>query len=179
MVKSPLRIVWIAAALAAGLLVAPIFERTVAAGAPLQRIVSMHDACDAESFNAAVGPGTCLRNGGVQFDDFIGQILRFQSVGGWHFGPPQTDAKLGDTFVAVNKGGEVHTFTEVDDFGGSIIPPLNALLGNPDVPAACQALEDDDFVAPGGTYTETLDEKGVKKFQCCIHPWMHLVATVK
>src|SRR5215471_15419693 len=127
-VTSPRRIIWIPAALAIGFCVAPIVERGVAAGAPLERVVSMHDSCDPQSFNAAVGPGTCLRNGGVQFDDFIGQILRFQSVGGWHFGPPQTDAKVGDTFVAVNKGGEVHTFTEVDDFGGSIIPELNALL---------------------------------------------------
>jgi hypothetical protein len=39
--------------------------------------------------------------------------------------------------------------------------------------------EPDDFVQPGGTYTEKLDEAGTKKFQCCIHPWMHLTATVK
>jgi hypothetical protein len=38
-------------------------------------------------------------------------------------------------------------------------------------------LEADDFVAPGGTYRETVDHAGHLKFQCCIHPWMRLEAS--
>src|SRR5690349_8292067 len=36
-------------------------------------LVNMHDACDSTTFNAAVGAGTCGRQGGVRFDDFIAQ----------------------------------------------------------------------------------------------------------
>jgi len=179
-IKSPLRIIWCPILLLIGLLAAPVFERAVvAAGPQLERVVTIHDACDPVSFNAAVGPGTCTRNGGVLFGDFIAFLTAHQSIGGWHFGPSQTAAKVGDTFVAVNQGGETHTFTEVDDFGGGIVPPLNVLSGNPVPAPECLALEDDDFVAPGQKYRETLDEAGTKKFQCCIHPWMRLEASVR
>ena len=178
-VASPIRVIWIPVLLACGLLAAPLLTRGVKAAATTDRLVTMQDACDPESFNALFGPGTCLRNGGVRFDEFVAQLLKHQSVGAWHFAPTFTNVKEGDTFVAVNRGGEVHTFTEVDDFGGGIIPELNALAGTPDIAPACAALEDDDFVPPGGTYREDADEAGTVKFQCCIHPWMRLTAKVK
>jgi plastocyanin len=176
---SPLRIIWLPIILAAGALAAPALSRGVAAAAVTERNVTIQDGCDSESFNAVFGPGTCVRNGGVNFDEFIALLMKHQSAGAWHFGPPQTSAKVGDTFVAVNRGGEVHTFTEVEDFGGGIIPELNALSGTPIMAPECGRLEDDDFVPPGTTYRETADEAGVVKFQCCIHPWMRLTATVK
>ncbi len=142
-------------------------------------MVNMHDACEPDSFNAAAGPGTCIRNGGVTFDLFIAELTKHQSVGAWHFAPGVTpNARVGETFLASNTGGEVHTFTEVADFGGGIIPPLNQLSGNPNVAPECNALDPDDFVAPGQTYQETVDHTGTVKYQCCIHPWMRLVATV-
>jgi plastocyanin len=142
-------------------------------------MVNMHDACEPDSFNAAAGPGTCVRNGGVLFDNSIAQLTANQFVGAWHFAPGVANARVGETFLASNTGGEVHTFTEVADFGGGIVPPLNQLSGNPNVAPECTALEADDFVAPGQTYHETVDHAGTVKFQCCIHPWMRLVATVK
>jgi hypothetical protein len=72
----------------------------------------------------------------------------------------------------------VHTFTEVAAFGGGIVPNLNQLAGTPTMAPECGALEGDDFVAPGTTYRETVHEAGTVKFQCCIHPWMRLEATV-
>jgi hypothetical protein len=33
-------------------------------------------------------------------------------------------------------------------------------------------------VAPGATYVEGIEEAGVEKYQCCIHPWMRLEAHV-
>jgi hypothetical protein len=82
-------------------------------------------------------------------------------------------------FVAVNRGGEVHTFTEVAQFGGGIVPILNTLTNNPVVAPECNALEPDDFVAPGGTYREEpLEGSGTARFQCCIHPWMRLEVKV-
>ena len=139
--------------------------------------VTMQDACDPETFNAVIGPGTCLRSGGVTFQNFIALLTQNHSVGAWHFAPPVANVLVGQTFVASNIGGEVHTFTEVEEFGGGIIANLNQLAGVPTEAPECAALEPDDMVAPGGTYREDVDRTGTLKFQCCIHPWMRLEAS--
>jgi hypothetical protein len=154
-----------------------------ATGGLPDRIVTMMDACDPDTFNApppaGVGPGTCVRSGGVQFATFLEQLGKHGVIGAWHFAPPNTSATVGQVFVAVNRGGEVHTFTEVKAFGGGIVPPLNNLSHNPVVAPECTALEPDDFVAPGATYREEpLEGAGTARFQCCIHPWMRLEVKV-
>jgi len=141
-------------------------------------MVNVHDACDADTFNAAIGAGTCVRNGGVNFDEFVAQLTAHGSAGAWHFAPGVANASVGETVLASNTGGEVHTFTEVAEFGGGIVPFLNQLAGTPNVAPECNALEPDDFIAPGATYKETVDHKGTVKFQCCIHPWMRLEARI-
>lgn len=138
--------------------------------------VTMQDACDPETFNAAIGPGTCVRSGGVTFDLFISQLTKHGSIGAWHFAPPSANVRVGQTFMATNNGGEVHTFTQVAEFGGGVVPFLNQILGEETVAPECNALEPDDFVAPGGTYHEGVEHTGTLKFQCCIHPWMRLEA---
>jgi plastocyanin len=140
--------------------------------------VNMMDACDPETFNAVIGPGTCVRNGGVTFENFISQLTRLTRVGAWHFAPPNVNARVGQEFLAINRGGEVHTFTEVEEFGGGIVPMLNELAKTPVVAPECKTLDDDDFVPPGGTYTDDIEEEGVEKYQCCIHPWMRLEARI-
>lgn len=170
--------------------VAAVSAQTTGSGAPPAAVaaasqgrenvmVNVHDACDGDTFNAIIGPGTCTRNGGVTFDEFVAQLTAHGSAGAWHFAPGVANATVGETLLASNTGGEVHTFTEVAEFGGGIVPFLNQLAGTPDVAPECNALEADDFVAPGGTYKETIDHKGTLKFQCCIHPWMRLEATVR
>ena len=149
---------------------------TESAGPDLRQ-VSMMDACDGPSFNLIIGPGTCNRNGGVNFSEFVAQLTAHQSAGAWHNAPSQTDAWLGDSLTAVNKGGEVHTFTRVADFGGGIVPFLNNLAGTPDVAPECN--QEGTFVPPGGTDSESLNQNGVLKFQCCIHPWMRTTVLVK
>jgi len=138
--------------------------------------VTMQDACDPATFNAAIGPGTCLRSGGVSFDEFVAQLTKHGAIGAWHFAPPNANVRVGQTFLATNNGGEVHTFTQVAEFGGGIVPFLNQLTGEATVAPECNALEPDDFVAPGGTYKEDVEHTGTLKFQCCIHPWMRLEA---
>src|SRR5689334_22524576 len=71
---------------------------------PTTRLVTMMDACDGPTFNAAIGPGTCSRNGGVSFSEFVAQMTAHQFAGAWHNSPPQTDAWLGDSIIARNNG---------------------------------------------------------------------------
>ena len=152
---------------------------TVAAASDI-RVVAINDQCDPASFNAALGPGTCVTpHAGVQLDDFIRELTQTQKVGAWNFAPRQV--RLGDdqAFQAENRGGEVHTFTEVDEFGGGIVPMLNELSGNPVPAPECLALGDGDFIRPGGMSTPDVEEPGVHHYQCCIHPWMHTDVTVR
>lgn len=137
-----------------------------------ERLVSMMDACDPTTFNAVIGPGTCVRQGGVTFAEFIAELTRTRKAGSWHNAPPSTTGHAGQTLLAVNRGGEVHTFTRVAVFGGGIVPPLNALSGNPVVAPECNALVGSDFVAAGATFEEEIGAAGTHRFQCCIHPWM-------
>jgi hypothetical protein len=151
-----------------------------AAKASGEVIVNMQDACDPDTFNAAIAPGTCVRNGGITFANFIEQLTHFGSIGAWHFAPPNSNLLVGQSFLAVNHGGEVHTFTEVEEFGGGIVPTLNNLAHTPNVAPECLALDPDDFVAPGASYHSDVEEEGGdEKYQCCIHPWMRLEAHVR
>ena len=149
-----------------------------AAGGHNQRTITMLDACDPESFNARFGAGTCVRNGGVRLDIFLDQLARHHSVGAWHFTPVQAQMEVGDDLVARNIGGETHTFTEVEDFGGGIVPLLNELSGMTTVAPECTQLQPADFIAAGGTSRETEEEQGTEKYQCCIHPWMRTVVHI-
>ena len=151
-------------------------------------IVNLMDACDPETFNApppaGAGPGTCARNGGVTFQNFIEQLTRFGSIGAWHMAPPNSNLLVGQHFLAVNHGGEVHTFTEVEEFGGGRVACAEfvAALDNcrTRMPRADPVLHPDDFIAPGATYeSDTEEEAGDEKYQCCIHPWMRLTAHVR
>ena len=144
--------------------------------ASTSRQISMMDACS-PSFNDFIAPGTGSRPDGVFFLDFVAQLQRNQFAGAWHNAPSQTDAWLGDSLVAVNKGGESHTFTRVAAFGGGFVDMLNQLSqAGPEV-QECKS--ENTIVAPGGTDSETLDQVGELKFQCCIHPWMRTTVLVK
>jgi plastocyanin len=156
-------------------------DRLAAVGASgeLERRIAILDACDPATFNAVLGPGTCIRSGGVTFQRFLALLEQNGEVGSWRFSPPNLNAQVGQTLLAVNHGGEVHTFTEVEEFGGGIVASLNALSGNTEVASECQALDADDFVPPGGTYEEEIEEEGSEHYQCCIHPWMRTTVNAR
>lgn len=144
----------------------------LAATAIVQHVVTLFDACDPETFNAALGPGTCTRSGGVRFERFVEQVGLHHSIGGWHFAPPDVTMRVGQLLVATNRGGEVHTFTEVEEFGGGIVPLLNELTGMRSIAPECTHLTAGDFLAPGASSSEEEEDAGIEKYQCCIHPWM-------
>lgn len=137
-----------------------------------ERLVIMRDACDPESFGAA--GATCVREGGLTFDHFLRLLRKHQTVEAWGFSPGRLEANVGQTLLALNRGGEVHTFTEVAAFGGGVVDTLNKLSGNPTPAPECQNLPPDAFIAPGSSQTNEVSAPGTKHYQCCIHPWMRL-----
>jgi hypothetical protein len=143
-------------------------------GGASDRTVNMMDACDPASFGAQNPPILCTRNGGVAFNQLIAQLIANGSAGAWHNAPSQMDAKVGLTLFAVNKGGEIHTFTKVAHFAGGFVPEINGLLHLDPAPE-CLALAPDDFILPGGADADDTVQPGTSLYQCCIHPWMHTV----
>lgn len=141
------------------------------------RPVSILDACDGPSFTAA--HIDCSRQAGVSLDQFISELTARGTVGAWHFAPSNINVFAGQKLDVTNRGGEMHTFTEVAHFGGGIVPLLNQLSGNPVEATECKNLAGTDFIAPGATHHETIDDEGTELYQCCIHPWMRVVVTAK
>ena len=142
--------------------------------------VRMEDRC-ADTFNAAVGPDTCLpinRGGLYTFEEFIQRSAEDFGDKKWRFTPEHFDVKKGGSVNAANIGGEFHTFTPVAEFGPGVVQPLNDLLGleGPPVPE-CLADASTGFSQTGvpqgatGALTQ-LNETGTQRVMCCIHPWM-------
>ena len=152
-------------------------------------VIRMQGPCDPASFNAAVGPGTCIGNGTITFDHFIKELTNSQKAGSWHFDPSAGALEPGTVLSLENRAGEVHTFTKVKEFGGGFIPFLNQLSGTP-VPAPECALVAGGVLIPrpespsnifveaettevGPTAGSAILPSGTTtKFMCCIHPWM-------
>lgn len=156
--------------------------------------IDIRDYCDPDSFNAAIGPGTCNRdtvNGAITFDGFVAEVSADQSVGGWRFVPNQLDVKQGTTLQLHNLGGETHTFTQVKRFGGGFVDFLNAASGNPTPAPECAQMingqlapqppsDDNQFIDPGTTVSHPLGKDDVVvNYQCCIHPWMRVTIAPK
>jgi len=158
-----------------------------AGGGDTQR-VRLIDDCEPTSFNAAIGPGTCVGDGDTSFGDFLEQLsdnglVANESADHWEFKPGEFHIDAGDRLRVVNRGGEFHTFTEVQEFGGGCVPVLNQALGLPDTDVVDECQDPSLFgttgVAAGDTiYVHGL-EAGMHKFECLIHPWMRSVVAVR
>src|SRR3712207_3744281 len=119
-----------------------------AATARDSRDVLVQDRCDQETFDAAVEPGTCIGDGDVTFDEFLGRLNPHDGGhGAWRFSRRDVDLDPGQRLWVSNTGGEVHTFTKVHAFGGGIVPILNTALP-PGTPLAVP-VGDLGFIAPG------------------------------
>jgi hypothetical protein len=156
--------------------------------------IGMRDACDPDTFNAAVGPGSCVpgAHGTTKFNLFVAELQQDHIAGAWRFNPllkttPGTfslatvNLNSGRRLSLRNFGGEVHTFTKVARYNGGFIPFLNQLSGNPEAAPECLKPENSTniFVEAGTRETgptagsEQLPV-GVSHWECCIHPWMRM-----
>ena len=167
-------------------------------GASPGKSVRIFDDCDVSSFNAAVpappnGPPTCVGDGETTFPDFIAEVQRTRQAEEWRFKPDMLKVKSGRPVIVENRGGETHTFTLVKTFGGGFIAPLNALTGNTTLAPECAKENADGSLSPTGPGQRSLCVSagsktafqtagllpGTYQFQCCIHPWMRIILTVK
>ena len=152
--------------------------------------IRLRDDCDPATFNAAVGPGTCVGGGDTTFADFLAEHAETGRVEKWRFNNDRAETDRGRPITLTNRGGETHTFTRVAEFGGGFIPPLNVLPDGSELPLApeCAAAPgipqppgpDNLFVDAGATVTgPAINTRRTVKFQCCIHPWMKAEITGK
>ena len=155
--------------------------------------INVRDYCDPTTFNAAIGPGTCVRdttNGSITFPGFLAELGADKSVGAWRFAPDHAKVEEGATLNLQSLAGETHTFTRVKRFGGGFVAFLNTASGNLTPAPECAQMvngslvpqppsADNIFIPAGGSASTTLDHGEVARFQCCIHPWMRITITPK
>jgi plastocyanin len=151
--------------------------------APVAQVVAL-DECDPATFNAALGQDFC-KNIALGFSTTLQNLLAEAAAGTpdpkWDFEPDTLTVKQGTTLSVVDQGGEPHTFTEVKQFGGGFIAPLNA--NQSPVPECVNGFGDvavaKTRILQGSTSLVTGLSKGTHYFQCCIHPWMRFKVEVK
>lgn len=143
-----------------------------------QKKIAILDDCDPDDPLWTPTGGCLLRSneGDVTFAEFVMLLnspLSPTTVVGhpsWRNDPSYATVTPGTTVQVANKGGRVHTFTEVANYGGGFVPFLSTgLIPAPEClgPAAGATT-----VAPGESIEITPAGAGTHKYQCCIHPWM-------
>jgi hypothetical protein len=161
-----------------------LLSLTVGAGAfQGEKTFRLLDDCEPTTFNAVLGDGACVGNGHTTFAEFIEQLEATQDAHKWRNQPSQAHLNSGRSTLIENRGGEVHTFTPVANFGGGFVAELNGISGNPVPAPECLNFGSISFIPPGATEdgpTAGSSEMpvGITRFQCCIHPWMRTVVEV-
>ena len=145
--------------------------------------IAILDDCDSTDPGWAPTGGCALKEGDVRFDEFRALLtspLSLSTVGhpAWRNEPSYLKIESDETVRVTNKGGRLHTFTEVAAFGGGRVPGLNVGLTSA---AECinPAVEAPTEVPPGARLEVRGLSVGNHRFQCCIHPWMRALIKVK
>lgn len=148
-----------------------------------KREVVMKDDCDPTDLRWAATGGCLLEDGDVNVDEFNAFLFSPKWIGvighpAWWFDPGYLKIESGKKLKVKNAGGRIHTFTEVAQFGGGRVPPLNG--GSTPAPE-CIAVGAN---APKNLATGEKDvirdlSEGNHRFMCCIHPWMRTLVKVK
>src|ERR1700682_3754966 len=152
----------------------------------LAQVVAL-DECDPATFNAALGPDFCknVALAALGYATTLSDL--FQKAGngtpdpGWDFEPDTVKINEGATLSVVDQGGEPHTFTEVAEFGGGFIGPLNH--GEATVRECAGGFSNLAVAKTRILQGSHVDITGLKEgkhlFECCIHPWMRVTVEVK
>ena len=149
---------------------------------PTNVTVHVRDYCDPVTF-AGIGCARDTSPGFITLPGFGAELAAEKSVGAWRFITSPTNAEEGANIRITSLGGETHTFTRVEKFGGGFVAGLNAASGNPDPAPECAQMvngalmpqppsPDNIFLPAGASATAQVKEGEVAHFQCCIHPWM-------
>jgi hypothetical protein len=141
----------------------------------------MYDDCDPVTF--APVPGGCIGNGKTTTEEFFAELEETQDAHKWRNQPEQALLNVGRPTEIENRGGEVHTFTKVAEFGGGFVDELNGISGNPVPAPECLNFGAIDFIPAGAVQEGPVAGSselpiGVNRFQCCIHPWMRTTIEV-
>jgi plastocyanin len=143
--------------------------------------ITILDNCDPKDPGWAPTGGCLIKKGDVSFAEFGAFLFSPLGPGGilighpsWRNSPSYLSVDSDDKIRVVNKGGRVHTFTEVAQFGGGRVPPLNGGLG----PAGACVTAGVVDLATGDRQVYKNLAPGVHRFQCCIHPWMRAVVRI-
>jgi len=161
-----------------GLATLPLLVPAAAqADTPETHVFQLRDACEKASWDVEF-PGLCTKNAGsVSLPEFRAELSKGGS-GAWWIHQRQATLDVGDSVVATDVGGIVHTFTEVAQFGKGCVPEWNQ--------AVSETVNNCDFgkfgatlVPPGQTSAPQKLSVGEHKFQCLIHPWMRTTVTVR
>ena len=147
------------------------------------KTVVISDDCEPVTFNAAVGPGTCVGNGRTTFAEFRATLLALIPPQRWNFSRDDFGLDAGGRIDVVSRGGEFHTFTHVGKFGNGCSPLNNgdAVATDPDTGVSfdCATFDFRGGVLPGESITVGGLQPGTALFQCMIHPWMRSVVDVR
>jgi plastocyanin len=155
------------------------------ASAADQKVIKVKDGCDPATFNAALGEGACVRDGGgsrVEFEDLIAHLQKKGSDWHWRFSDKKVRIDAGESLrIVFDKGGEGHTFTEVPRFGPGCVPEINDLIGAVGAPVSdCSEAIEPTYVGPGRDAFEISGlAGGTHYFECLIHPWMQTTVVVR
>ena len=140
--------------------------------------VTLRDDCDPTDPDWAPTGGCALRRGDVNVSEFrtlLRSPLANATIGhpAWRNDPSYLKIEANETVEVRNRGGRTHTFTEVAQFGGGRVPPLN--FGLQAAPECSTAVN----LPPGAETNVTGLSIGDHRFQCCVHPWMRTLIKVK
>jgi plastocyanin len=147
--------------------------------------VTMMDDCSTADagYNAFGGcpegapfPGSNSFKGDVSVAEFFALLFSPLTAPGhvighpsWRNEPSYISIPAGQNVRVTNRGGRAHSFTEVVNFGGGFVPPLNGTM----TPAPeCSNPAEVELLRYGQSQKLEGLEPGLHKFQCCIHPWM-------
>jgi hypothetical protein len=147
------------------------------------RAIAILDACDPRDPGWAPTGGCLLRRGDVSFAEFGAFLSSPHSLSvvghpAWRNDPSYLSVGSGKDIRVTNDGGRLHTFTEVAQFGGGRVPPLNMGLTPAPECLLAPGAADPTAVEPGGRMRLDDLPAGIHRFQCCIHPWMRAAIRV-